>query len=559
MKIGFLVGSSEISGGTNVILEYASRLQDKGHQVTLIVREQVNSAEVLWHPAAHKLKWIKLPAAESLSFDYVVATWWQSVFYLQSLRARAYVYFVQSIESRFFPEENDDCLDTRDITVIRGWCESTYAFPLPVITEAAWIKEYLVEHYNNRQVQLVRNGIRKDIYHENEPAVSPRQESVLRVLVEGPLGVFFKNVEKTIELCKRSDADEIWLLTSSEITDYPGVDRCFSCVSVEKTAEIYRSCDVLVKLSYVEGMFGPPLEMFHCGGTAIVYDVTGHDEYIKHEQNALVVERNDELQVVAFINKLKNQPDQLHELKRGALETADNWPDWSISVDSFEEALTSIPQQFLSVPPFLKEYTDQALKIRDTSFAERAFRRLADRESIAPKRKSEFHNFIQVYWHDGGGFSNEQMKWAKYDCGLWNTSSVNIPLSVKKDLHLRVDPSVRVGIVMIKRIRLYDQATEVELGNWQGKEIISDLFITGTARITVRDHLTLECYGEDPQIIFPVLRADQNIKTLVLEIELKEIGFAESLSLEDYRTADKVKRENIFTSLLSKFKMKLGG
>jgi len=96
--------------------------------------------------------------------------------------------------------------------------------------------------------------------------------------------VFFKNVEKTIELCLQSDADEIWLLTSTEISEYPGVDKCFSRVAIEKTPEIYRSCDVLVKLSYVEGMFGPPLEMFHCGGTAIVYDVTGHDEYIKHKK-----------------------------------------------------------------------------------------------------------------------------------------------------------------------------------------------------------------------------------------------------------------------------------
>jgi glycosyltransferase involved in cell wall biosynthesis len=109
--------------------------------------------------------------------------------------------------------------------------------------------------------------------------------------VEGPLGVSYKNVEKTIELCRQAEVDEIWLLTSSEVTDYPGVNRCFSRVPITETAAIYRSCDLLVKLSYVEGMFGPPLEMFHCGGTALVYDVTGHDEYIRHQQNSIVVPR----------------------------------------------------------------------------------------------------------------------------------------------------------------------------------------------------------------------------------------------------------------------------
>jgi hypothetical protein len=55
-------------------------------------------------------------------------------------------------------------------------------------------------------------------------------------------------------------------------------------------ASVYRSCDDILKLSLVESMFGPPLEMFHCGGTAIVYNVTGHDEYIVHGRNALVAE-----------------------------------------------------------------------------------------------------------------------------------------------------------------------------------------------------------------------------------------------------------------------------
>jgi hypothetical protein len=65
-------------------------------------------------------------------------------------------------------------------------------------------------------------------------------------------------------------------------------------------------------------MFGPPLEMFHCGGTAIVYDVTGHDEYIRHGVNSLVVERDNELQVVDWLKKLKNDIGLLDKLKAGA-------------------------------------------------------------------------------------------------------------------------------------------------------------------------------------------------------------------------------------------------
>ena len=83
-------------------------------------------------------------------------------------------------------------------------------------------------------------------------------------------------------------------MTASAVEAVAGVDRVFSRVPILETPRVYRSCDVLVKLSYIEGMFGPPLEMFHCGGTAIVYRVTGHEQYIRHDDNSLVVTPDDE-------------------------------------------------------------------------------------------------------------------------------------------------------------------------------------------------------------------------------------------------------------------------
>ena len=92
-------------------------------------------------------------------------------------------------------------------------------------------------------------------------------------------------------------------------------------------------------------MFGPPLEMFHCGGTAVVYDVTGHDEYIVDGENALVVTTDDESGVVAAINRLKADPALLLSLKEGARRTAAAWPDWSDVSPRFADALRRIADQ----------------------------------------------------------------------------------------------------------------------------------------------------------------------------------------------------------------------
>ena len=329
MKIAFLVDSTHISGGTYVVFQHAVYLARNGHDVVIVTEDLRTEAALAWHPEAYSHLTFKTYAeVVGDHFDIACATWWLTVFRLGDLSASRYHYFVQSIESRFYPE-ND--------WAGRSCAELTYGFTLPIITEATWIQRYLADKYGHTPL-LARNGIRKDIYLPTGQAIAPREKGKLRVLVEGPLGVFFKNVERTVELALESVADEVWLLTSTPaVKDYPGVDRTFCCVSISECAEIYRSCDVILKLSYVEGMFGPPLEMFHCGGTAIVYDVTGHDEYIRHGVNAIVVARDDEEGVLHALQDLKYKAGLYDRLCEGAIQTASAWPSWESSSKLFAE------------------------------------------------------------------------------------------------------------------------------------------------------------------------------------------------------------------------------
>ncbi|AGA59920.1 glycosyltransferase [Thermobacillus composti KWC4] len=338
MKWAILLGSPDISGGSYVIFEHAIRAQKKGIEITIVTEEKVSMERLHWHPEARSLIWKTFSEVSNEIFDICIATWWRTVYEMTRVTASTYAYFVQSIESRFYEESEKP---------LRKLVESTYRLPLYKITEATWIKQYLKEKHNS-EAYLVRNGIRKDIYSPIGESIAPREPGKLRVLVEGPIDVGFKNVPKTIELCRRSLADEIWLLTSSPIDSYTGVDRVFSRIPIFDTAKIYRSCDVIIKLSYVEGMFGPPLEMFHCGGTSITYNVTGHDEYIVADVNGLVAATDDDDQVIQYINLLKENPTKLNQLKTKALETAEQWPSWDQSSNEFIAAVQDI---CLNKPP----------------------------------------------------------------------------------------------------------------------------------------------------------------------------------------------------------------
>lgn len=324
--IAFLLGSPDISGGTNVIMEHALGLTRLGHRVTIVTERPIDPNRLAWKPDAMKLPLLAHADVKQRMFDLAFSTWWRTCYDLPFVPARKYAYFVQSIESRFFPPTDPDS---------KALAEYTYRMPMPVVTEATWIAKYLGNNYG-RNVSLVLNGIDKAAFNTEGPVVEARSPGSLRVLVEGPLGIEFKRTELALDLCRQAGIRDLWLLTSSECAAMPGCSRVLSRIPVTRVGEVYRSCDVLVKLSTVEGMFGPPLEMFHCGGTAITTDVTGHDEYMRHGKNGIVVRRGNEAEVVEYLRSMERDTAFVDTLKAGAIETAKAWPDWSASTRQFD-------------------------------------------------------------------------------------------------------------------------------------------------------------------------------------------------------------------------------
>ena len=523
MKIGFLLGWPQISGGSYVIYEHASRLKEFGHEVTIITKKHVKPEKYSWHSAAGSLHWLPLADAEKNQFDIVIATWWESPFLLHKLMAKHYVYFVQSIESRFWLESDPTNHDTRENDLGKILCESTYTFNIPIITEAGWIKKYLFEHYNH-QAFLVRNGIRKDIYSSEGPAISPKITNGIRVLIEGPVDVPYKNVPLAVELCEQSGIEEVWLLTSSRIKSFPGVDKVFSCVPVDETSLVYRSCDVLLKLSYIEGMFGPPLEMFHCGGTSIVYDVTGHDEYIDHDHNSYVVEKDNHSKVVSCLQRLQNDPAELNRLKNGAKQTAADWHDWSNSSKEFEQSLKSIIERKQTSRTYLKEQTETLFEQHQLRTTAREMHAFTDREKAKLGPKQGIDNFVQFYWHGGDGWSQERCQWFHYKSGDWITASFSIKIQTTP-IYLRIDPSVHVGIVELRSIQLLDTNSTTSILLWDSVEDFSGIELYGTfCSIDQKHDTTFFSYGTDPQFLLPYCEKIEPDTRVEVKIVFREMG-----------------------------------
>lgn len=334
MKWIVLLADARICGGVNVVFEHIAYAYSQGVEVTVVSGKKLSAADMQWHSAADCAEYKTYEECSGVCYDIAIATGWNTAYEVYRIQAKKYVYFVQAVESRFHKNQN---------TLSAKLAEMTYVLPFQYVTEASWIRRYLSDMYG-WQAELVRNGINKSVFHDKVEPYTVRQEGRLRVLVEGNVGSWRKNIEDTVKACMQSEADEIWLMTSSDIHMYEGVDKVFSKIPMRDVPRIYASCDVLVKLSLVEGMFGPPLEMFHCGGTAITYDIEGAEEYIVHGYNALVAPKDDIKTVISYINELKRNSEELRILKGNAKNTAQKWRGWEYASKEFYEKVTGLPE-----------------------------------------------------------------------------------------------------------------------------------------------------------------------------------------------------------------------
>ena len=329
MRIAFLIPDLGIGGGNSVILAHARTASAAGHEVTIAVTEGM--------PAGLDASRIEGPRVVSLTqaadkeYDIAIASWWQDTLLLPRLSASRHALLAQDMEDRFYRHN-----DPR-----RSLVQEAYRVPLPGIAVSHWVRDRFLLEYD-RSFAVVLNGLDKSVFRSEGPDIAPRR-GVVRVLVEGPLSSWRKNAVPALRLA-RSLSDETWLLTSTDVGAISGVNRVFSRLQPAETAAVYRSCDILLKLSLVEGFGLPPLEMFHCGGTVVGFDgpSTAITEYAKHGRDALLAPAPDYKAAGEHLTALLKDRHLLDTLKSGALETARAWPSQSEAGELFVSALESL-------------------------------------------------------------------------------------------------------------------------------------------------------------------------------------------------------------------------
>ncbi|MCW3007904.1 MAG: glycosyltransferase family 4 protein, partial [Solirubrobacterales bacterium] len=322
MRVAFLTQDLQLSGGVGVVVEHASQLaRHHGFDVSLVLTAEQAQPDWAFRGLEH-LHVVPLADAAAMRFDVALSTWWETADSLFELDAARYASFVQSLEDRFYlPEEPE-----------RMAAALTLDLPVRFITEARWIARALEGLQPGNRALLVRNGIAKDVFAS--PAAPPvALNGPLRILVEGSATIAFKGIPEALAATSQMNEERVvTLVTPDRESDIPpGADHVIRAVPHAEMARLYAEHDVVLKLSRVEGMFGPPLEGFHMGATCVVGPVTGHEEYVRHGVNGLVVDWDDPRGTARALDLLARDRAYLHQLRVSALATARAWPSWEQS------------------------------------------------------------------------------------------------------------------------------------------------------------------------------------------------------------------------------------
>ena len=333
MKVAFLVNDLQLSGGVGVVMQHSRQLAlHHGFDVCVVLARDEDLPRWEYETLSH-LRVLSLEAAREERYDVAIATWWETCSALFELEADRYAYFVQSLEDRFYPPEEPN----------RIGAGLTLDLPVAFITEARWIAATLAELRPDASCHLVRNGIDKTVFASPEE-VAPSTGGPLRVLVEGSPSVWFKGVHEAIDAVSRMAEPHHLTVVAGNREGLDGVqaDRVLGPVSQTEMARLYGEADVLVKMSRVEGMYGPPLEAFHMGATVVTTEVTGHDEYVEHGWNGLVCDWDDPHGAARLLDLLARDRRLLHLLRYNALRTARSWPAWEQAGQVMAAALLAI-------------------------------------------------------------------------------------------------------------------------------------------------------------------------------------------------------------------------
>ncbi|MDD6224292.1 MAG: glycosyltransferase [bacterium] len=310
--IAFVLPTTNISGGVNVILKHCSILKNAGVNV-LIINSDKKENNIINNDG--ELDVISnITSKIDAKIDMMVASLWTTLEYVRKYpKVLEKAYLVQNFETDFMKYGDDGKLIAN----------STYSHDdIKYITISRWCQNWLEEKYD-RNVSYVRNGINVERF----PYVERNFNGKIKILVEGNSDDYYKNVDESFKIVDKLDKEKYEI----HFLSYQGtpkkwyyVDQFMHRIPYDEVAKVYQNADILIKSSILESFSYPPLEMMATGGICVVVPNDGNIEYLKNEDNCLFYERGNIQEAVDKIERIVKDKELRQKLIKNGKETVKN-------------------------------------------------------------------------------------------------------------------------------------------------------------------------------------------------------------------------------------------
>lgn len=346
MRITFLTPYVEMSGGVKIIFQYAERLAQRGHDVTIVSPRsllitarvlrvpRVNPRKLIPNVTKYKPAWVpfsgRMIYAKSFEERYipesdaVIATAWHTAPYVNG--------YASSKGEKFYLVQHYEGLFHGD----KAQVDRTLRYPITKIVVSSWLKELLCQQLGVES-ELIINPIDFNVFYPTRTAYNQNARiCMLHHVFE------WKGISDGLEaftLAQKECADIRLVMFGSRMKRVNIDCEYHFKPTDEELRQIYNSCDTFLCPSWAEGFGLTSAEALACKCGLVSTDNGGNRDYAVHEKTALLSPPQDPDQLAENLVRMVLDRELSHNLARAGFECVHHFT-WDDAIDKMERILS---------------------------------------------------------------------------------------------------------------------------------------------------------------------------------------------------------------------------